>query len=185
MFHFSGSRVHKPMYSAYDDTLLKVSGYPIRTPPGLSSLAALRGFSQLVASFFACQHQGIHHKPLGSLYKVKPLVTRTFLNLSRVRFSSLRICYFFVCLILFCNLCVSALHLEIVFSHKIVGVAALLSRFAAIYNFATRMSICRLPADFCIPYWRGKRAGCLNQAGVEVRGLEPLTSSLQSWRSTN
>ena len=32
--------------------------------------------------------------------------------------------------------------LEIVFSHKIVGVAA----FAAIYNFATRMSICRLPA---------------------------------------
>ena len=39
-------------------------------------------------------------------------------------------------------ICVSALHLEIVISHKIVGVAA----FAAIYNFATRMSICRLPA---------------------------------------
>ena len=76
MFHFSGSRVHKPMYSAYDDTLLKVSGYPIRTPPGLSSLAALRGFSQLVASFFACQHQGIHHKPLGSLYRIHPPVTR-------------------------------------------------------------------------------------------------------------
>ena len=36
--------------------------------------------------------------------------------------------------------------LEIVFSHKIVGVAALLFRLAAIYNFATRMSICRLPA---------------------------------------
>lgn len=125
MFHFSGSRVHKPMDSAYDDRVLTLSGYPIRTPPGLSSLAALRGFSQLVASFFACQHQGIHHKPLGSLYKVKPLVTRSFLNLSRVRFSSLRICYFFVCLILFCNLCVSALHLEIVFSHKIVGVPIL------------------------------------------------------------
>ena len=30
-----------------------------------------------------------------------------------------------------------------------------------LYNFATRMSICRLPADFSIPYWRGKRAGCL------------------------
>ena len=75
--------------------------------------------------------------------------------------------------------------LEIVFSHKIVGVAALLFRFAAIYHFATRMSICRLPADFSIPYWRGKRAGCHLQAGVEVRGLEPLTSSLQSWRSTN
>ena len=24
------------------------------------------------------------------------------------------------------------------------------------------MSICRLPADFSIPYWRGKRAGCLS-----------------------
>lgn len=68
MFHFSGCRVHKPMYSAYDDGGLAPSGYPIRIPPGLSSLAALRGFSQLVASFFACQHQGIHHKPLGSLF---------------------------------------------------------------------------------------------------------------------
>ena len=76
MFHFSGSRVHKPMYSAYDNRVLALLGYPIRTPPGLSSLAALRGFSQLVASFFACQHQGIHHKPLGSLYKVQPPVTR-------------------------------------------------------------------------------------------------------------
>ena len=75
MFHFSGSRVHKPMYSAYDNRGLALLGYPIRTPPGLSSLAALRGFSQLVASFFACQHQGIHHKPLGSLYRKTP-VTR-------------------------------------------------------------------------------------------------------------
>ena len=76
MFHFSGCRVHKPMYSAYDDGGLAPSGYPIRIPPGLSSLAALRGFSQLVASFFACQHQGIHHKPLGSLYRIQPPVTR-------------------------------------------------------------------------------------------------------------
>ena len=68
MFHFSGCRVHKPMYSAYDDKVLTLSGYPIRIPPGLSSLAALRGFSQLVASFFACWHQGIHHKPLGSSF---------------------------------------------------------------------------------------------------------------------
>ena len=143
MFHFSGSRVHKPMDSAYDDRGLTLSGYPIRTPPGLSSLAALRGFSQLVASFFACQHQGIHHKPLGSLYKVKPLVTRTFLNLSRVRFSILRICYFFVCLILFCNLCVSALHLEIVFFPQNCWSTNLA---IGIYHFATRMSICRLPA---------------------------------------
>ena len=49
----------------------------------------------------------------------------------------------FLCLLDSYVICVSALHLEIVISHKIVGVAA----FAAIYNFATRMSICRLPAD--------------------------------------
>ena len=45
--------------------------------------------------------------------------------------------------------------LEIVFSHKIVGVAALLFRFAAIYNFATRMSICRLPAFSSLYGMRG------------------------------
>lgn len=48
----------------------------------------------------------------------------------------------FLCMLDSYVICVSALHLEIVISHKIVGVAA----FAAIYNFATRMSICRLPA---------------------------------------
>ena len=90
MFHFSGCRVHKPMYSAYDDGGLAPSGYPIRIPPGLSSLAALRGFSQLVASFFACQHQGIHHKPLGSLYRKTP-VTRIS---KTVRFRALRILLF-------------------------------------------------------------------------------------------
>ena len=75
MFHFSGCRVHNPMDSGYDDGLLRSSGYPIRIPPGLSSLAALRGFSQLAASFFACRHQGIHHKPLSSSFEV-PAVTR-------------------------------------------------------------------------------------------------------------
>lgn len=66
MFHFSGFRVQYPMYSGIDDKVLTLSGYPIRIPPGLSSLAALRGFSQLVASFFACWHQGIHRTPLVS-----------------------------------------------------------------------------------------------------------------------
>ena len=75
--------------------------------------------------------------------------------------------------------------LEIVFSHKIVGVAALLFRFAAIYHFATRMSICRLPAFSVFLIGEGKERAACHQAGVEVRGLEPLTSSLQSWRSTN
>ena len=69
MFHFSGCRVHNPMDSGYDDGPCRPSGYPIRIPPGLSSLAALRGFSQLAASFFACRHQGIHHKPFGSSFE--------------------------------------------------------------------------------------------------------------------
>ena len=64
MFHFSGSRDHNPMYSGYVDSPFRLSGYPIRIPPDLSSLAAPRGFSQLAASFFAYRLQGILHKPL-------------------------------------------------------------------------------------------------------------------------
>ena len=136
MFHFSGCRVHKPMYSAYDDGGLAPSGYPIRIPPGLSSLAALRGFSQLVASFFACQHQGIHHKPLGSLYRIQPPVTRISKSFSRLIQSFAN--PLFLCMLDSYVICVSALHLEIVISHKIVGVAALLFRFAAIYIILPR-----------------------------------------------
>ena len=111
MFHFSGCRVHKPMYSAYDDDVLPPSGYPIRIPPGLSSLAALRGFSQLVASFFACQHQGIHHKPLGSLYRKTPVtrISEIFLRCFQ-SFANL----LFLCMLDSYVICVSALHLEIV-----------------------------------------------------------------------
>lgn len=111
MFHFSGCRVHKPMYSAYDDRVLSLSGYPIRIPPGLSSLAALRGFSQLVASFFACQHQGIHHKPLGSLYRKTPVtrISEIFLRCFQ-SFANL----LFLCMLDSYVICVSALHLEIV-----------------------------------------------------------------------
>lgn len=55
-------------YSDKDDSVLPESGYPIRISPGLRSLAALRGFSQLVASFFACWHLGILRKPLVSSF---------------------------------------------------------------------------------------------------------------------
>ena len=103
MFHFSAYRVHNPMDSGYDDGGEAPSGYPIRIPPGLSSLAALRGFSQLAASFFACWHQGIHHKPFGSSYRGSPGDPQ--LKSFRVRIS------LFVCLILVCL----SLVLEIVF----------------------------------------------------------------------
>lgn len=39
-------------------------GYPIRTPPDQSALAAPRGLSQPAASFLAPWHQGIHHAPI-------------------------------------------------------------------------------------------------------------------------
>jgi hypothetical protein len=39
-------------------------GFPIRTSPGQSLLAALRGLSQLATSFIAIFRQGIHHAPL-------------------------------------------------------------------------------------------------------------------------
>ena len=39
-------------------------GFPIRTSPGQSLLAALRGLSQLATSFIAIFCQGIHHAPL-------------------------------------------------------------------------------------------------------------------------
>lgn len=94
---------------------VSLSGYPIRIPPGLSSLAALRGFSQLAASFFACWHQGIHHKPLSSFIETHG---DSLLKFFRVAIFFLeRIS--FVCLILV--LC--ALFLGNCFSHKIVGVA--------------------------------------------------------------
>src|SRR6266700_4077409 len=38
-----------------------VVGFPIRTSPDRSLLAALRGFSQLATSFIAYFRQGIHH----------------------------------------------------------------------------------------------------------------------------
>jgi len=41
-----------------------VVGFPIRTSPGQSLLAALRGLSQLATSFIAIFCQGIHHAPL-------------------------------------------------------------------------------------------------------------------------
>ncbi len=59
MFHFTGYRVLFPNFpiegaSEKDDTLLKVSGYPIRKSPDQSVLAAPRSLSQLITSFIAC-----------------------------------------------------------------------------------------------------------------------------------
>ena len=61
MFHFTGSRSATPMYSEWSHPVLNGWGYPIRKSPDHSVFAAPRSLSQLITSFFACWHQGIHH----------------------------------------------------------------------------------------------------------------------------
>ena len=61
MFHFTGCRSAAPMYSERSHPLLSGWGYPIRRSPDQSVFAAPRSLSQLITSFIACWHQGIHH----------------------------------------------------------------------------------------------------------------------------
>ena len=61
MFHFTRYRSLCPMYSGSGIQILLWMGYPIRKSPDRSVLAAPRSLSQLIASFFAYRHQGIHH----------------------------------------------------------------------------------------------------------------------------
>jgi hypothetical protein len=61
MFHFTGFRFSRAMYSLGDDGVLPPPGYPIRTCTGQSVFAAGRALSQLVTSFIAYWRQGIHH----------------------------------------------------------------------------------------------------------------------------
>ena len=49
------------MYSHDGDWILIQPGYPIRTFTGRSVFAAHRDLTQLITSFIACWHQGIHH----------------------------------------------------------------------------------------------------------------------------
>ena len=63
MFHFTGCRDVPAIDSQELEQVLPHSGYPIRKSTGQSVFAALRGLSQLVTSFIACWHQGIHHVP--------------------------------------------------------------------------------------------------------------------------
>ena len=68
MFHFTRYRAHCAMYSHSGDRALPRPGYPIRKSTGRSVFAALRGLSQLITSFIACWHQGIHHVLLVAFY---------------------------------------------------------------------------------------------------------------------
>ena len=61
MFHFTGFRDFRAMYSHGIDRILIQPGYPIRRSTGQSVFAAIRSLSQLTTSFIAYWHQGIHH----------------------------------------------------------------------------------------------------------------------------
>ena len=63
MFHFTGSRDAFPIYSGTHVQGLACTGYPIRKSPDHSVFAAPRSLSQLITSFIAHQHQGIHCVP--------------------------------------------------------------------------------------------------------------------------
>lgn len=63
MFHFGGSRSRRPPRPP-GGPALPGPGYPIRTPPDQSALAAPRGLSQPAASFVAPWLQGIRHAPI-------------------------------------------------------------------------------------------------------------------------
>jgi hypothetical protein len=65
-FTSPGSLVH-PMDSDARNGCSHPLGFPIRISPDHSLLAASRGFSQLIASFFAYLRQGIHTHALSSL----------------------------------------------------------------------------------------------------------------------
>ena len=61
MFHFTRYRSRRAMYSHASYRVLPLSGYPIRRCTGQSVFAAIRALSQLITSFIAYWHQGIHH----------------------------------------------------------------------------------------------------------------------------
>ena len=61
MFHFTRFRDMNPMNSGSFDQALPRPGYPIRKSPDHSVFAAPRSLSQLITSFFAFWHQGIHY----------------------------------------------------------------------------------------------------------------------------
>ncbi len=63
MFHFTRYCARRVMYSHGGDRAFTRPGYPIRKSTGQSVFAAIRGLSQLVTSFIACWHQGIHRAP--------------------------------------------------------------------------------------------------------------------------
>ena len=61
MFHFTGYCEAGSMYSSQNWSVLSNPGYPIRKSTGQSVFAAIRCLSQLITSFIAYWHQGIHH----------------------------------------------------------------------------------------------------------------------------
>ena len=61
MFHFTRYRSRRAMYSLGSNRVLPLLGYPIRKCTGQSVFAAIRALSQLITSFIAYWHQGIHY----------------------------------------------------------------------------------------------------------------------------
>ena len=61
MFHFTGFREPRAMYSHEDDPGLTGSGYPIRKSTGQSVSPLTVAYRSMTTSFIAYWHQGIHY----------------------------------------------------------------------------------------------------------------------------
>ena len=92
-FTSPGSLRH-PMNSDDDNGCSHPLGFPIRTSPDHSLLAASRGLSQLTTSFIACLRQGIHTHALSSLTIKSTSHTTVFLNALRLLTYALQLVYY-------------------------------------------------------------------------------------------
>ena len=160
MFHFSGSRVHNPMDSGYDDVAFPHQVTPFGYPRVLARLQLSEAFRSLLRP----------SSPVGTkAFTISPWVPLSnpgdsLLKFFRVDFLPERIR--FVCLILVCVLYIFG---NCIFPTKLLEYQSFLTD---ICNFATRMSICCLQAAIA--------CGCYQEGLIRLVGLEPTTPRLSS-----
>ena len=168
MFHFSGCRVHNPMDSGYDDVAFPHQVTPFGYPRVLARLQLSEAFRSLLRP----------SSPVGT----KAFTISPWVPLSNPGDSLLK--FFVTCEVLplqvsriiranpLCMLdsCVCALHIwKLYFPTKLLEYQSFL---IDICNFATRMSICCLPA--------AAACGCYQEGLIRLVGLEPTTPRLSS-----
>jgi hypothetical protein len=210
MFHFSGCCVLRSMDSIGDDPELPGTGYPIRKSAGRGLFAAHRGLSQLITSFFACWHQGIHHALLVALFLryleisnlcKKPCPATAEAVLAQTQ-QIVEVAFNLPCMrmskswpwdgpaarltpVRFLDRRQNSKRFRI-FQHSVglIGLEPMTLRLSSACS--NQLSYRPVAGSWpAISNLKSQISNCPAMRGVEARGFEPLTSSLQSWRSTN